>query len=117
MFTMTKTAMLALLLMLATTPAIAEDVEAGYALCAKLQATGYVPECTVNGWNSTVDFRADLSSSVAIDLCAKITGDVVISSQFLRARVRDDGTLAPKWTLRIFSPYSGEHPLAVCSLG
>ena len=84
----------------------ADVVDDAYRLCAALEGTGLTTECEVKGWGSTVDVRIDTSSPEARKICTS-TADMM--AQMTRS-------FAGKWKLRIFSPYSGEHPIAICNL-
>ena len=87
-------------------PTQADAVDDAYRLCAALEGTGLTTECEVKGWGSSVDVRIDTSSSEARKIC---TGAADMMAQKTRS-------FAGKWKLRIFSPYSGEHPIAICNL-
>lgn len=88
------------------TEARADVVDNAYWLCQRLSATGLTTECDVHGWGKTVDVRLDMSSSEARKSCA------AVSDMTYKAK----RTFAGAWKLRFFSPYSGEHPTAVCNL-
>jgi len=84
----------------------ADAVDNAFRLCAVFEKTGLSSECHVRGWGSTVDVRLDTSSAEARKMCVAMV-DLL---------VRENLRFAGKWKLRIFSPYSGEHPIAVCTL-
>jgi hypothetical protein len=87
-------------------PVEADAADNAFRLCAAMEKTGLSPECNVRGWGSTVDVRLDSSSAEARKICAGV----------VNLMVQQKLSLAGKWQLRIFSPYSGEHPIAVCTL-
>jgi hypothetical protein len=88
-------------------PAIgATPAENAHALCLVMERSGATTECTVNAWGSTVDARVDTNSREARKMC------VGMSDVLAQRKIGFDG----RWKLRIFSPYSGDHPLAVCTL-
>lgn len=101
---------LALLLMIVFIKSIqvasADVIDDAYHLCSALERTGATTECEVNGWNSTVDATIDTNSSQAKQLCGGVA----------KMMAKQTRTFAGKWKLRIFSPYSGERPIASCLL-
>ena|SRR5688500_7034012 len=84
-----------------------DAVDAAFGLCEIMSITGLVSQCEVQGWGSTVDVRIDTTGVEAIKMCSD-TSDVVARST--------SGFSGKGWTLQIFSPYSGDRPLARCSL-
>ena len=82
----------------------AEAIDDAFRLCIALENTGLIIECEVNGWGSTVDVRIDTLRSEAKKMCSYIV-DMVADY----ARSIDE-----EWILRIFSPYSGDYPIARC---
>jgi hypothetical protein len=84
----------------------ADAVDNAYRLCAAMDKTGLTTECKVSGWGSTVDVRMDTSGAEARKICAGVV-DMMAQQKH---------SFASKWKLRIFSPYSSEHPIAVCTL-
>jgi hypothetical protein len=87
----------------------ADEVDAAYAVCQSLMNTGLVSECEVSGWEGAVDAWLDTNSAEARKMCA---GMVELFAQHTDAFAKAPRT----WRLRILSPYSGDHPLAVCDL-
>jgi hypothetical protein len=75
-------------------------------LCAAIEKTGMVTECDVRGSGPTVDVRMNTNSAEARKIC-----DGMVESIAQQTR-----SFAGKWKLRIFSPHSGEHPIAVGTL-
>ncbi len=86
--------------------ASADVVSDAYGLCRTFEATGLSTECEVSGWNSTVDVTIDTSGGEARKICAGVV-------EMMAEKTR---SFAGKWKLRIFSPYSGDRPIAVCTL-
>ena len=84
----------------------ADVVEDAYRLCATFENTGMSTECKVSGWGSTVDVTIDTNGGEARKICAGLV-------EMMAEKTR---SFAGKWKLRIFSPYSGERPIAVCTL-
>lgn len=76
-----------------------------YRVCSGFEGTELVSGCKVDGGKMTVDVRIDTNGSEANKLCAAIPNMVSQHTVSLRGI----------WKLRIFSPFSGEYPLAVCS--
>lgn len=81
-------------------------VEDAYRLCTALERTGLTSECEVKGWGMTVDARIDTSGPGAIKICEETAGMMSKHTNSFKGR----------WKFRIFSPFSGDHPLAVCTL-
>lgn len=75
-------------------------------LCSAIEKTGMSTECTTSGYHRAVDVRMHTSAAEAQKICGGVV-DVAAKQAF---------NFAGKWKLRIFSPYSGEHPIAVCTL-
>jgi hypothetical protein len=73
-------------------------------LCAELRHHDVVTECTVNASAAAVDVRMALAMSFeqAREMCGVVARVVLV--------------VEPGWRVRLFSPYSGEHPIAVCPL-
>ncbi len=84
----------------------ADAVEDAYRLCAAFEATGMTTEREVKRWGSTVDVRIDTNGSEARSICS---GAADMMAELTRS-------FAGRWKLRIFSPYSGDHPIAICNL-
>jgi hypothetical protein len=75
-------------------------------LCTAIEKTGMSTECTTSGYRQTVDARFHTDAAQGRQICAGLVE--VAAKQAL--------SFGDKWELRIFSPYSGEHPIAVCTL-
>lgn len=86
--------------------ATADVIDDAYRLCSAIEGTNLATECKVSGWGSTVDTTIDTTSAEARKICAGIADMMAQKTH----------TFAGKWKLRIFSPYSGEHPIASCIL-
>ena len=74
-------------------------------LCAAMQ-TGNISECSVSYFGRSVDVRIDTTGEEAQKFCSAIRAMVA----------KTPAKFAGEWKLRIFSPFSGDHPLAVCVL-
>ena len=86
--------------------ASADVVDDAYRLCKVMDISGVSTECEVKGWGSTVDVTIDTNGAEARKVC-----DGVADMMAKKTR-----TFAGQWRLRIFSPYSGKKPIAVCTL-
>jgi hypothetical protein len=86
--------------------ATADVIDDAYRLCKAMEATGLTTECEVKGWGSTVDVTIDTNGSEGRKICAGVVDMMAKQTR----------TFAGKWKLRIFSPYSGQRPIAVCTL-
>ena len=95
---------LAVVLLLGSNLATADDTEDAFKLCRALKATGLTTECVVNG--RSVDVTIDTNGAEARKICAGVAGQM---SQKTRS-------FGGRWTLRILSPYSGNKAIAVCTL-
>lgn len=84
-----------------------KSVENAYGLCQVFDKTGLVSEpCSVSGWNSSVDVRMDTNGGEARKVCSAVVQ--MVRKQGLRFDNR--------WKIRIYSPYSGDRPIAQCRL-
>ncbi len=91
----------------ASSPAPGTDaVTDAYRLCETFEKTGMSTVCEVKGWGSTIDVTIDTNGGEARKIC---TGVVDMTADVTRS-------FAGNWKLQIFSPYSGEKPIAVCTL-
>ncbi len=63
-------------------------------------------DCDVSVTQRSVDVRIDTTGSEARKMCA---GTVRMLAEHTRS-------FRGEWRLRIFSPYSGDHPIATCRL-
>lgn len=83
-----------------------DSVTEAMVVCKAMENTGMTTRCEVKGWGKTVDVRMDTSSAEARKMC----GGIAQEMQQIGNELRRTG-----WKLRIFSPYSGEEPIAVCN--
>lgn len=88
-------------------------VDDAYLLCESFEATGLTTDCEVKGWGLTVDVRIDTSGSEARKIC---TGVADMLAQKTHSFASFASSAGRPWKLRIFSPYSSEHPIAICNL-
>ncbi len=84
----------------------ANPVNDAYKVCNAFERTGLTTQCEVSGWNSTIDVTIDTTGAEARKMCPGIVDMVAKLTR----------SFAGKWKLQIFSPYSGERPIAVCRL-
>lgn len=96
-------------MMLIPEPVEAKDasVDHAFQLCTMIDGTGLTSKpCDVSGWGSSVNATIDMSASEARKLCSQLS-----------SYVREQGmNFSDGWTLKIFSPYSGESTIAYCAL-
>jgi len=98
--------LLAASITMAAPVAFADVIDDAYRLCKMMEGTGLTTQCEVKGWGSTVDVTIDTDGGEARRICVGV-------ADMMAKKTR---TFAGKWKLRIFSPYSGEKPIAVCNL-
>jgi len=84
----------------------ADAVTNAFRVCEGFKNSGIASECQVNGWKSTIDVRIDTNGIEAQKMCVG----------FKAVLAQQNTYFGGAWTLRIFSPFSGEHPLATCVL-
>lgn len=82
-------------------------IDDAYRLCAAMEATKLTTQCSVSGWNRTVDVTIDTRGSEARKICEG-------TAQLM---VKMKSNFTGDWKLQIFSPYSGQRPIATCRLG
>lgn len=82
-------------------------VDHAYKICAAMEATNLTTGCEVSGWNHSIDVRIDMSGSAARETCGLMVSKMAELAP---------GQFESKWTLQLFSPYSGDHPVATCTL-
>lgn len=83
-----------------------DPVGEAYVICEVMKNTGLTTRCDVRGGGKTVDVRMDTTGGEARKICSGVAN-----------QVRDGvgaGLSSKQWKLRIFSPYSGDEPIAVC---
>ncbi|NEZ04978.1 hypothetical protein G4Y73_12540 [Wenzhouxiangella sp. XN201] len=87
-------------------------VSDAFRVCAAFEETGVVSDCNVSGWGHSIEVTIDTSGSEAIKMCREsanmITG---MTDSFTKARAEGF-----PWELKIFSPFSGDRPLASCQI-
>jgi hypothetical protein len=86
-----------------------DEIESAYALCWWFDHTKLLSEkCQVSGWNSTVEISINMTVNDAQQLCTALPKNMAQSSfgWFFK----------PGWQLKIFSPFSGQRPIATCDL-
>lgn len=84
----------------------ADAVDDAMRICKVMEATGDSTGCEVKGYGSTVDVTMDTNGAEAKKICLGV-------ADFMAEQTRSFGG---EWKLRIFSPYSGEKPIAICTL-
>jgi hypothetical protein len=80
-----------------------------FKVCEAVKNTGMASECDVNvsiSGGSNIDVRVDTNAHEAKNMCLGMV------SLLAKKTTGFNGA----WHLRIFSPFSGEHPLATCIL-
>jgi len=83
------------------------SINSAHAFCAGMKTTGLLTdECKVSVWNRSVDVTLDLTSTMASIFCTKCV------EQLRGTRLKFE----PGWTLRIYSPYSGDRTVAFCDI-
>lgn len=85
-----------------------DSVDSAFRLCAFFDNSGLTSEkCKVSGWDESVNVTMDMTSETARTSC-----------KMLAASAKKNKILFTKgWTLKIYSPYSGEKTIAFCPLG
>lgn len=84
-------------------PGVIDDA---YMVCAAMEATRLTTQCSVRGWSRTIDITIDTNGAEARKICAGVV-------KLMAEKTRN---FAGEWKLQMFSPYSGERPIAVCVL-
>lgn len=83
------------------------SVDNAYRFCMALDSIDLLTQkCEVSGWNSSVDIYIDRTSSVARKICTQLS---VFAHE---NKIKFDSG----WSLRIYSPYSGNNTIATCNL-
>src|SRR5688500_7848303 len=88
------------------TPRERTVVDDAFTVCEAMKSTGMVSECSVSGFNRTIDVRIDTSGTEARKICDQSSAMITAKSPRFRG----------EWELRVFSPFSGDHPLASCRI-
>ncbi len=81
-------------------------IDDAFILCDAMKANKLTTQCSVVGKNRTIDVTIDIDGAGAREICA---GTV-------RTMAKHTDRFAGEWTLQIFSPYSGQRPIATCVL-
>jgi hypothetical protein len=89
-------------------PASADAVDDAFDLCNFTKSTEAI-ECKVSGGDSQVDVRLDVSGAEARRYCTAVSSIMIQRGHSFKGA---NGV----WQLRIFSPYSGDHAIAICDL-
>ena len=97
---------MAFLLTISLSQVTADVIDDAFAACRAFKGTQMVSECDVRGGRSSIDIRVDTNGQEAQKICVQ-------AAEVLAKRTSNFGG---KWTLRVFSPFSGDHPLATCAL-
>jgi len=79
-----------------------QAINAAFNLCDVLENTKVITQCEISGFSRAINFRVDSTGSEARTICQQIKS--MESSQALKNR----------WSINIYSPFSGEHPIATC---
>ncbi len=95
------------LLVIASQPAIADDVENAIRMCSVIDGMGAQTECAVTESEHAVDVTIDTTAVDAAQFCAAYSGmlDALASM------------MSGDWKMRIFSDDTPDTPAAVCDLG
>lgn len=90
-----------------TAPKKLDAIKDAFILCQMMKETGLTTQCSVNGGGSAVDVTIDINSAEARKTCVGVADNMAkITTSFA----------GHNWQLQIFSPYSGERPIATCPL-
>jgi hypothetical protein len=84
-------------------PRTPDEFDDAVKVCDTFKRTGMITECSLST-PRLIDVRMNTTPGEAQNICVKTVEAISQHTQ----------KLAPKWQLRIFSPYSGDHPIAVC---
>ena len=85
----------------------ADDIDKAYMVCAAADKTGvFSKKCSVSGGQFSINFNVDTSASEARKICSG-----------MKDTIRSEGIkFDHKWTIKIYSPYSGNNTIAYCQL-
>jgi hypothetical protein len=81
-----------------------DEVSDAFRACEAFKQTGLVSECNVHGFGRSIEVRIDTSGEEAQKMCPSSVAMILHYAP----------SLSGKWNLQIFSPFSGDHPLATC---
>lgn len=85
--------------------AYADAIDNAYQVCEVFKNTGMSSDCKVRGFGSYIDVQIDTNGREANKICRGVVNQLA-----------DIMSFDSKWTLRIFSPFSGGNQLASCTL-
>lgn len=97
-----------LTILLGSGSALADAIGNAYGICDRMEKLSFVTECKVevhseaNSINLTIDMSAREAQKTCVGIAPKLSAYFRTASRW--------------WLLRIYSPYSGNHPIARCSL-
>jgi len=86
--------------------AAGEDTEDAERVCVVINSMGSAATCAVNESESAVDVTVSESVDDPAQFCTTFVGMVAMVTT----------TMSDDWTMRIFTPESGDAPAAVCDL-
>jgi hypothetical protein len=81
-----------------------QQVKTAFKVCDVLEATGLVNECDVSGFSKSISFRVDVNAAEGRKICAQVSN------------MEGNYIFRNEWTIKIYSPFSGDHVLASCAL-
>jgi hypothetical protein len=91
------------LVLLGCGPHEPDEFDDAVMVCDTFKRTGMITECSLST-PRLIDVRMNTTPSEAQKICVKT----------VEAMSQQPNKLTPQWQLRIFSPFSGDHPIAVC---
>lgn len=92
---------------ISATWAFADVIDNAYGLCDSLDQLGILTApCNVNGWKASIDIHVDTNGPAAQKLCQQIS----------QTAARNGIPFEGAWSIRIFSPFSGDNTIATCRL-
>lgn len=94
-------------------PGTQDDVVSdAFRVCTAFEGTDVVSDCNVSGWGHAVEVTIDTRGAEAIKMCRESANEIAqMTDSFAQSRA--DGY---PWELKIFSPFSGDRPLASCEI-
>ena len=83
------------------------SVNNAYKVCFVFDGISIITEpCDVSGWGKSVNVRIDTNAGEARLLCSTVV-----------TKAREKGwSFDAGWTLKVYSPYSGDNTIAYCAL-
>lgn len=82
------------------------EFDDAFLLCKAMEGTGLTTECKVQGYDRAVDVTIDTTGAEARKICVGVAAEMT----------KYTANFSGQWKLRIFSPYSGNRPIATCAL-